>query len=150
MANLYDCTERLKLLLYLNHRKSSVNTRHFDDNFQAVDDFARETDQKFVDQDTARNQMQSDLLEIIRTNKAAFDNHAADHTNPHAVTKSQVGLGTVSYTHLDVYKSQVVDKQVIPFNVGTLQNDSTHLDTNNSKEGVVRIISSTPYARRLY
>lgn len=95
MANLYDFTERLKLLLYLNHRKSSVNTRHFDDNFQAVDDFARETDQKFIDQDTARNQMQSDLLEIIRTNKAAFENHAADQTNPHAVTKLQVGLGNV-------------------------------------------------------
>ena len=98
MANLYDFTERLKLLLYLNHRKSSVNTRHFDDNFQAVDDFARETDQKFVDQDTARNQLQSDLLEIIRTNKTAFDNHAADQSNPHAVTKLQVGLGKVDDT----------------------------------------------------
>ena len=98
MANLYDFTERLKLLLYLNHRKSSVNTRHFDDNFQAVDDFARETDQKFVDQDTARNQLQSDLLEIIRTNKTAFDNHAADQTNPHAVSKLQVGLGNADNT----------------------------------------------------
>ena len=98
MANLYDFTERLKLLLYLNHRKSSVNTRHFDDNFQAVDDFARETDQKFIDQDTARSQLQSDLLEIIRTNKTAFDNHAADQTNPHAVTKLQVGLGSADDT----------------------------------------------------
>lgn len=98
MANLYDFTERLKLLLYLNHRKSSVNTRHFDDNFQAVDDFARETDQKFVDQDAARTQLQADLLEIIRTNKTAFDNHAADQTNPHAVTKLQVGLGSADDT----------------------------------------------------
>lgn len=98
MANLYDFTERLKLLLYLNHRKSSVNTRHFDDNFQAVDDFARETDQKFVDQDTARSQLQSDLMEIIRTNKNAFDNHVADQTNPHAVTKLQVGLGSADDT----------------------------------------------------
>lgn len=98
MAKLYDFTERLKLLLYLNHRKSSVNTRHFDDNFQAVDDFARETDQKFVDQDTARSQLQSDLMEIIRTNKNAFDNHVADQTNPHAVTKLQVGLGSADDT----------------------------------------------------
>ena len=95
MANLYDFTERLKLLLYLNHRKSSVNTMHFYVNFRAVDDFAREMDQKFVDQDAARGQLQADLLEIIRTNKAAFDNHAADQTNPHAVTKLQVGLGNV-------------------------------------------------------
>ena len=50
----------------------------------------------------------------------------------------------------DALMGEVGDKQVIPVNVGTLQNDSTHLDTNNSKEGVVRIISSTPYARRLY
>lgn len=98
MAKLYDFTERLKLLLYLNHRKSSVNTRHFDDNFQAVDDFARETDQKFVDQDTARSQLQSDLMEIIRTNKNAFDNHVADQTNPHAVTKLQVGIGSADDT----------------------------------------------------
>lgn len=98
MANLYDFTERLKLLLYLNHRKSSVNTRHFDDNFQAVDDFARETDQKFVDQDAARTQLQGDLMEIIRTNKNAFDNHVADQTNPHAVTKLQVGLGSADDT----------------------------------------------------
>lgn len=50
----------------------------------------------------------------------------------------------------DALMGDVVDKQVIPFNVGTLQNESTHLDTDNSKNGVVRIISSTPYARRLY
>ena len=84
MANLYDFTERLKLLLYLNHRKSSVNTRHFDDNFQAVDDFARETDQKFVDQAAAIKVVQDDLT-----------NHKGNKSNPHTVTKAQVGLGNV-------------------------------------------------------
>lgn len=126
MANLYDFTERLKLLLYLNHRKSSVNTRHFDDNFQAVDDFARETDQKFIDQDTARNQMQSDLLEIIRTNKAAFENHAADQTNPHGVTKAQIGLGSVDNTAdkskpVSTPQQDAIDAAMAQANAYTLQ-----------------------------
>ena len=109
MANLYDFTERLKLLLYLNHRKSSVNTRHFDDNFQAVDDFARETDQKFVDQDTARNQMQSDLLEIIRTNKTAFDNHVEDQVIHIKAAERESWNGAVNAKHTHSNKA-VIDK----------------------------------------
>lgn len=135
MANLYDFTERLKLLLYLNHRKSSVNTRHFDDNFQAVDDFARETDQKFVDQDTARNQLQSDLLEIIRTNKTAFDNHAADQSNPHAVTKLQVGLGNADNT-------SDIDKPVSTAQakaIKAVQDDvTTHKQDTDNPHGVTK------------
>ena len=135
MANLYDFTERLKLLLYLNHRKSSVNTRHFDDNFQAVDDFARETDQKFVDQDTARNQLKSDLLEIIRTNKTAFDNHAADQSNPHAVTKLQVGLGNADNT-------SDIDKPVSTAQakaIKAVQDDvTTHKQDTDNPHGVTK------------
>lgn len=135
MANLYDFTERLKLLLYLNHRKSSVNTRHFDDNFQAVDDFARETDQKFVDQDTARSQLQSDLLEIIRTNKTAFDNHAADQSNPHAVTKLQVGLGNADNT-------SDIDKPVSTAQakaIKAVQDDvTTHKQDTDNPHGVTK------------
>lgn len=135
MANLYDFTERLKLLLYLNHRKSSVNTRHFDDNFQAVDDFARETDQKFVDQDTARNQLQADLLEIIRTNKTAFDNHAADQANPHVVTKLQVGLGNADNT-------SDIDKPVSTAQakaIKAVQDDvTTHKQDTDNPHGVTK------------
>lgn len=151
MANLYDFTERLKLLLYLNHRKSSVNTRHFDDNFQAVDDFARETDQKFVDQDAARSQLQSDLLEIIRTNKTAFDNHAADQSNPHAVTKRQVGLGNVpnvatndqtpSYTAATVLAA-LVSGEKLSVAFGKLAKGTTdlisHLANKSNPHGVTK------------
>ena len=38
----------------------------------------------------------------------------------------------------------VVDAQVIPFDVGTLQNEATYVDRSE------RIVSNTPYARRLY
>lgn len=40
--------------------------------------------------------------------------------------------------------------QTMPFKQGTLQNDSTFADISESRQGVVHIVSSTPYARRLY
>lgn len=46
--------------------------------------------------------------------------------------------------------SDVVKKQVIPFDVGTLQNASTFVNRDKLKDGEVTIVSSTPYARRLY
>lgn len=46
--------------------------------------------------------------------------------------------------------TEVVQAQVIPFDKGTLQNESTFVDYSNSKKGKVTLVSSTPYARRLY
>lgn len=46
--------------------------------------------------------------------------------------------------------TEVVQAQVIPFDQGHLQNDSTFVDTEEAAEGHVDLVSSTPYARRLY
>lgn len=46
--------------------------------------------------------------------------------------------------------TEVVQAQVIPFRMGHLQNDSTFVDTTDSDKGHVDLVSSTPYARRLY
>ena len=46
--------------------------------------------------------------------------------------------------------TKVVQAQVIPFRKGYLQNDSTFVDTHDSKNGHVDLVSSKPYARRLY
>lgn len=46
--------------------------------------------------------------------------------------------------------TEVVQAQVIPYQRGTLQNESTFVDYSNSKKGKVTLVSSTPYARRLY
>ena len=46
--------------------------------------------------------------------------------------------------------TEVVQAQVIPFDQGHLQNDSTFVDTRQSALGYVALVSSTPYARRLY
>lgn len=46
--------------------------------------------------------------------------------------------------------TEVVQAQVMPFDGGNLQNESTFVDYKESKQGKVTMVSSTPYARRLY
>ena len=46
--------------------------------------------------------------------------------------------------------TEVVQAQVFPFDTGNLQNESTFVDYSKAKDGKVTLISSTPYARRLY
>ena len=46
--------------------------------------------------------------------------------------------------------TEVVQAQVIPFDTGNLQNESTFVDYTDSGNGRVSLVSSTPYARRLY
>ena len=46
--------------------------------------------------------------------------------------------------------TEVVQAQVFPFDTGNLQNESTFVDYSEAKDGKVALISSTPYARRLY
>ena len=51
---------------------------------------------------------------------------------------------------VDSLKTEVVQAQVMPFDTGNMQNDNTFIDYSNSKQGIVRMLSSTPYARRMY
>lgn len=50
----------------------------------------------------------------------------------------------------EVIHGEIIQAQVMPFQTGHLQNESTFVDTSMSSEGHVDIVSSTPYARRLY
>ena len=52
---------------------------------------------------------------------------------------------TAEYLH-----TEVVQAQVMPFDEGTLQNDSTFADYTESRSGKVSLVSVQPYARRLY
>ena len=52
---------------------------------------------------------------------------------------------TAEYLH-----TEVVQAQVMPFDTGNLQNESTFVDDSKSKEGKVTIVHNTPYARRMY
>lgn len=50
----------------------------------------------------------------------------------------------------DATLTELRDRQVMPFDTGNLQNDSTFVDLSQANSGTVSIVSSTPYARRLY
>ena len=51
---------------------------------------------------------------------------------------------------VEAVKTDVISKNVFPFDTGTLQNESTTIDTSKKKQGHFAISSNTPYARRLY
>ena len=46
--------------------------------------------------------------------------------------------------------TEVVQAQVMPFDSGHLEEDASFVDYSESKHGRARLVSSTPYARRLY
>lgn len=46
--------------------------------------------------------------------------------------------------------TEVVQAQVFPRDTGNLQNESTFVDYSESRNGKVTIVSTAPYARRLY
>ena len=50
----------------------------------------------------------------------------------------------------DALLTEVKNAEVMPFDTGNLQNENTFPDYSDSHTGVTRIVSSTPYARRLY
>lgn len=50
----------------------------------------------------------------------------------------------------EAVKTDVIAKNVMPFDSGTMQNDSTSIDTSKKNLGHLTISSNTPYARRMY
>lgn len=46
--------------------------------------------------------------------------------------------------------TEVVRKQVMPRDTGAMQNENTFVDYSKSASGKTSLITSTPYARRLY
>lgn len=50
----------------------------------------------------------------------------------------------------DATLTDIVDAQVVPFDTGTMQNDQTFADLTAVKQGVARVVTSAPQARRLY
>lgn len=46
--------------------------------------------------------------------------------------------------------TEIITAQVMPFNEGDMQNFNTFVDSSKSSKGVVRLITTSPQARRLY
>ena len=47
-------------------------------------------------------------------------------------------------------KTDLIQSQTMPFGTGTMQNKSTFVDDKKAIKGVVKIVSDTPYARKMY
>lgn len=62
---------------------------------------------------------------------------------------NQTAIAALEQT-ADALREEVRHTQVMPRDTGTLQNESTFVDTSQREKGTVSIVSSTPYARRLY
>lgn len=50
----------------------------------------------------------------------------------------------------DATLTELRDRQAMPFDTGNLQNDSTSVEDANKSKGRVSIVSTAPYARKLY
>ena len=47
-------------------------------------------------------------------------------------------------------RTDLISKGYMPFDSGNLQNEATFVDAEGINDGKVSIVSSTPYARRIY
>lgn len=50
----------------------------------------------------------------------------------------------------EAIRTDLVQSQTMPFDIGTMQNDSTYVDDKRIIKGIARIVSDTPYARKVY
>lgn len=64
---------------------------------------------------------------------------AIDKSMQQALTKS-----------VDALKTDLQQSQTMPFDTGALQNRSMSIDSSKAEQGRVRLVTDTPYARRLY
>lgn len=62
---------------------------------------------------------------------------------------SQAAVTALEMT-AEALHTEVLQSEIMPFETGNLQNESTFVDYSDSSKGKVQLISSTPYARRLY
>lgn len=62
---------------------------------------------------------------------------------------SQAAVKALEMT-AEALHTEVVQAQVVPFDTGNLQNESTFVDYSDSSKGRVQLVSSAPYARRVY
>lgn len=63
------------------------------------------------------------------------------------LTKAQI---TALEQTAEALHTEVVQAQVMPRDTGALQNESTFVDYSQSAQGKATLVSSAPYARRLY
>lgn len=113
MADLYDYTERLKLLLYGNHRTSPMNTKHFDDNAKAIDLFAQEVD----------SHMENTTMHITSSERSKWDGAVKFVSLP--VSGWNSNTQTVTVDGITVSSNPTIDVQIESTAISDIKNAIT-------------------------
>lgn len=50
----------------------------------------------------------------------------------------------------EAVKTDLIQSQTMPFDSGAMQNDSTYVDDKRIIKGIARLVTDTPYARKVY
>lgn len=50
----------------------------------------------------------------------------------------------------EALKTDLIQSQVMPFDTGTMQNDSTYVDSKRVIRGIVRLVFDSVYSRKVY
>lgn len=50
----------------------------------------------------------------------------------------------------EAIKTDLIQSQIMPFDTGTMQNDSTFIDDKRAIKGIARIVVDTVYSRKVY
>lgn len=50
----------------------------------------------------------------------------------------------------EAVKTDLIQSQTMPFDIGTMQNDSTFVDDKRIIKGIARLVTDTVYARKVY
>lgn len=61
-----------------------------------------------------------------------------------------LSMQTALVKSVDALKTDLQQSQTMPFDTGHMQNQSTAIDDSKKAQGRVRLVTDTPYARRLY
>lgn len=68
-----------------------------------------------------------------------------------AIAKLEAAVIPAAQMTVDALKTDVVTAQVMPFDMGDMQNNQTFVTSAGDEEGVtVRLVTGSPQARRLY
>lgn len=62
--------------------------------------------------------------------------------------KKDIAMALIKTT--EAIKTDLIQSQTMPFDTGTMQNDSTFTDTKKAIKGYCKIVVDTPYARKVY
>lgn len=70
-----------------------------------------------------------------------------DRTALRTLSEAQIKAGELT---IEAVKTDVIAKNVIPFDSGSMQNEATTIDVSKKRKGYFAISTNEPQARRLY